>query len=84
MHDIHTANAIIKLVLEEAKKKKLTKISKIKLELGQIVEHGQMINDENLAFNIKMLAKGSMAEDLHVEISTGKMDGWKLIEIEGE
>jgi len=84
MHDLHEANKILKLVLEEAKKRDLKKVQGIKLGLGNIVEHGELLTAENLAFNIKMLAKGSVAQDLTVEIIKGEQGKWNLIEIEGE
>jgi Zn finger protein HypA/HybF involved in hydrogenase expression len=84
MHDIHEANKILQLVFREAKKRHLKKIKKIKLELGEILEHGELLNRENLAYNIKLLAKNTAAEGLMVEIAIGIKGQWKLVVIEGE
>ena len=84
MHDLHAADKILKIVLQEAKKNKLKKISKIKIELGEIVEHGQRIMPENLRFNIKMLAKGSPAENAEIEIKGIKGRQFVVKEIEGK
>ncbi len=72
MHDIHLANKILNLILKNAKKNNLKKITKIKIELGEIIEHNQIITPENLKFNIKMLAKGTIAENVKIEIYATK------------
>jgi Zn finger protein HypA/HybF involved in hydrogenase expression len=84
MHDLHLANKILNLVLEKAKENNLKKISKIKIELGEITEHGQQIRPENLKFNLKLLAKGTIAEGVKVKIHPIKKDSFILKEIIGE
>ena len=84
MHDLHLANKILNLVLEKARKNNLKKISGIKIELGEIIEHGQQITPENLRFNFKMLAKGSIAEGTEIEINSTKKESFVLREIIGE
>ena len=84
MHDIHEANKILKVIISEAKKKRLQSVKNAKLELGEIIEHGKILTRENLAFNIKMLAKGTLAEGLKVEIKNGEEGKWKLVEIESK
>ncbi len=84
MHDLHEADKIIKLILAYAKKNKLNKITKVVIELGEIVEHGSEILPENLEFNIKMLAKNTLAEGIEVRIEKIKSGHWILKEIEGE
>ncbi|MFH1838386.1 MAG: hydrogenase/urease maturation nickel metallochaperone HypA [Candidatus Kuenenbacteria bacterium] len=83
MHDIHLANKILNIVLEKAKKNNLKEIIKIKIELGEIIEHNQMIFPKNLRFNIKMLAKGTIAEDVKIEICSVKNKTFILKEIIG-
>jgi Zn finger protein HypA/HybF involved in hydrogenase expression len=83
MHDLHVADKILKLALEEGKKNNLKTITKIKVELGQVVEHGQRISPANLKFNIKMLAKGGMAEKAEVIIRSMKGNSFVLKEIYG-
>lgn len=84
MHDIHAANQIIKLALEYAKKNKLKKLNKILIELCSVVEHGEELLPENLEFNIKMLAKGTIAEKANVKVKKAKKPGLRLLEIEGD
>ena len=84
MHDLHEANRILKLVLEYAVKNKLKQVSRIVLNLGEIMEHGVVIEPENLKFNIQMLARGGMAEKAEIEIRPSKKSGWELTEIVGE
>ena len=94
MHDIHAANAILKIVLAEAKKSNLKKINIITIELGSIIEHGEEINPLNLKFNLRLLAKNTPAEHARIEISArggsafgGKKTSgptWKLVSIDGD
>lgn len=83
MHDFHLADTILKTVLEYAEKNGFKNIKKIELELGSILEHGEVISPENLIFNFKLLTKNTSAEN--AELSIKKIDGdeWKLISIEG-
>jgi len=78
------ANEILKTVLEYANKNGLKKISKVKLELGSILEHGEEILAENLIHNFKLLAEKTIAKNAEIEIKKIKSDTWKLIDIEGE
>ncbi|MFH0818542.1 MAG: hydrogenase/urease maturation nickel metallochaperone HypA [Patescibacteria group bacterium] len=84
MHDLHAADRILKLALEYAAKNNLKKITKISVELGTVVEHGEEINPDNLKFNLQMLSENSIAEGAEIEI--GKIEGetWNLKEIEGD
>ena len=84
MHDLHEADKILKIILDFAQKNKLKKISFAEIELGQIIEHGMDLNPENLEFNIKMLAKGTLAEGLELKIIKIKDKIWKINEIKGE
>ena len=84
MHDLHAADQILKLVLEKANENKLLTVKKIVIELGSVVEHGADINADNLAFNLKLLAKNTPARGAEVIIKKVGSDTWKLVEIEGE
>jgi Zn finger protein HypA/HybF involved in hydrogenase expression len=84
MHDLHEADRILKIILEHGKKHKLKKITKVLIGLGSIEEHGNEILADNLKFNIKLLAKDTMAEKLDVKIEKTKTDSWIINEIEGE
>jgi len=84
MHDLYAADKILKEVLDFAQKNKLTKITKIKIGLGRILEHGEEIKPKNLKFNIKLLSKGTLAEDAKIEIKQVAGSYLKLKEIEGK
>ncbi|MFA6296640.1 MAG: hydrogenase/urease maturation nickel metallochaperone HypA [Patescibacteria group bacterium] len=85
MHDFHAADNILKTAIEYAKENKLKKVDKIKIELGKFIEHGQEILADNLEFNIKMLAKGTIAENCEIVIIEKRGEnGYRLDEIEGE
>jgi len=84
MHDWHLANEVLKTVLEYASKNGLKNISKIKLKLGSILEHGEEVLPENLIHNFKLLAEKTIAENAEIEIEKIKGDTWKLVYIEGK
>lgn len=78
MHDFHLANQIVKIAKEYAAKNNLSQINKITIELGEIVEHGENIQSENLRYNINLLLP------CQVEIKKIPGNKWKLIAIEGD
>jgi Zn finger protein HypA/HybF involved in hydrogenase expression len=84
MHDLHAADQILNLVLDKAIENKLLKVTKIVIELGTIIEHGADIDPDNLAFNLKLLAKNTLAKDAEVEVRKVAGSTWKLVEIEGD
>lgn len=84
MHDLHEANKIFKLVLASAKENNLKKVTKIIIDLGQILEHGQEIQKENLEFNLKLLAANSLVDQVEIVINNVVGNGWTLVGIEGE
>lgn len=84
MHDLHIANKITNLAIEYGQKNNLKKITKINIELGTIVEHGEEINPDNLKFNINLLTKNTIAEGAEVFIGKIKGESWNLKEIDGE
>lgn len=84
MHDLHVADKIHKLVIKYAQENKLKKITKIVVELGSIVEHGEEINPDNLKFNLNMLSKNTITEGAAIEIGKIKGETWNLKEIEGD
>jgi Zn finger protein HypA/HybF involved in hydrogenase expression len=83
MHDLHEANKILKVILDYAQQNGLKKVTKALIELGSVIEHGDEISPENLEFNLKMLARNTLAKDLEVEIRKVTDSGWVLKEIEG-
>ena len=78
MHDFHLANEIIKIAKDHAQKNGLLKFNKIVIELGDIVEHGENINPENLKYNMNLLLPCA------VEIKKIKGNKWKLVSIDGD
>jgi len=78
MHDFHLADQIVKIAKEHAQKHNLAKITKIVLELGDIIEHGEGITPENLKHNINLLLP------CKVEIRRIKGDSWRLVSIDGK
>jgi len=83
MHDWHLANEILKTVLDYTIKNGLKNVSKIEIELGSILEHGEYISSENLIHNFKLLAKKTIVKNAELKIEKIKGDKWKLVSIEG-
>jgi len=77
MHDLHAADKVLKMALEGAKKYGFTKINEIEVDLGTVIEHGAEILPENLEFNIKSLARETMATNAKVVIN--KVEGSQVI-----
>lgn len=83
MHDLHEADRILKLVLEKAADNRLKLVKEIDIRLGSIEEHGEIINPDNLRFNMLNLAKGTIAENALINISIIEGDSWELVSIDG-
>ncbi len=83
MHDLHVADKVNKMVLEEAVKNNLKIVKKIVVELGSVVEHGANISKENLIFNLNLLNKGTIAENAEVVINEVAGNDWRLTSIAG-
>jgi len=84
MHDIHAANQILKTALEYAEKNNCRKINSMKIELGKIVEHNELITPENLKYNVELISKNTIAEDCEIIIISKDSSELKLVEIDGE
>ncbi|MFC1617913.1 hydrogenase/urease maturation nickel metallochaperone HypA [Patescibacteria group bacterium] len=84
MHDIHAADKVLKMALEGAKKNNLQNIKKIMVDLGTVIEHGAEIDPSNLQYNVKMLARNTVAEG--ADIIVNKTTGSEVVlkEIEGD
>ncbi|MBU0707102.1 hydrogenase maturation nickel metallochaperone HypA [Patescibacteria group bacterium] len=83
MHDLYAAQDIVEAANKTAKKKGLSKITKLVIELGVIVDHGDEIKETNLKFNIKMLAQHTLAQGAKVVVIKVKGQQCVLKEIEG-
>lgn len=84
MHDLLAAQDIVKAAILEAKKKNLKKITKLVIEIGEVIDHGEAISQENLEFNINVVSLGTIAKDAQVVIRKINEPRVRLIEIEGE
>ncbi len=90
MHDLLAAKEIIDEAVENAKKNNLKKISRIVIELGSKEyshgdhKHAETILPENLEFNLKLLAKNTVAENAEFVIKKSDIPEILVKEIEGE
>lgn len=90
MHDLLAAKDIIEEVIENAKKNNLKNISKVLIELGnKEYSHGghthtESIDPENLEFNLKLVAKNTVAENAKFIIKKSNIPDIVVKEIEGE
>ena len=78
MHDFHLANQIVKIARQHARQNHLLKVTKIVIELGDIIEHGENISPKNLKYNINLLLP------CEVKIKKIKGDKWRLVSISAE
>ena len=83
MHDLHEADKILQAVLRHAENNGLNTVNRINLRLGKVVEHGEILNPENLAHNIRELAKDGPARGAMIEIKRSKGNLWELVSIDG-
>jgi len=83
MHDLHAADQILKQVLKYGQKNNLKKITKIKLELGVIAEHSEVLSSANLKFNLNLLSEKTIAHNAKIEIKKIKGNNFQLQEIQG-
>lgn len=85
MHDLHLADKILKQVLDFAAKNNLKKIIAAKIKIGEILEHGEFVNPENLSFNLAMLSRGTAADGAAFHIERIARQGEYIVEeIDGE
>ncbi|MDD5566605.1 MAG: hydrogenase/urease maturation nickel metallochaperone HypA [Patescibacteria group bacterium] len=84
MHDLYAAQDILEAAMNTAKTKKLKKITKLVIDLGEVKDHGEEITPANLRFNLKMLAKKTIANNAQIEIKHTSGGKCLLKEIVGE
>lgn len=85
MHDLHAAEKVFQIVAQEAAKNRISKITKIVLELGTFIEHESDILPENLEYNLRMLLEKTPHKNAEIEIKkTKKKNLLKVVEIEGK
>lgn len=90
MHDLLAAKEIIDEIVANAKKNNLKKVSKVLIELGAKEyshgghSHSETILPENLEFNLKLVAKNTVAENAEFIIKKSDIPDILVKEIEGE
>lgn len=91
MHDFLLAKEIVDEVLKIVKEKKLSKILKVKVEIGQIAlahdghdEHIEDISIDNLMFGIEGIAKNTILKNTKFDIKKVNGEHWRITEMEGE
>jgi Zn finger protein HypA/HybF involved in hydrogenase expression len=84
MHDILLAKEIFDAVVKCAKKNRLKKVARVKIGLGRIEDHHEIIRPADLKFNFRILAgKSPVVRGAKVVIRKIRGLGWSLEEIEG-
>lgn len=91
MHDFLLAKEIVDEVLKIAEEKKLTKVSKVKVEIGQISlahdghdEHVEDVSLDNLMFGIKGVSQNTILKDTEFDIGKVNGDHWRIVSLEAE
>jgi len=89
MHDFLLAKEIIDKILEIAKEKKLSKISKVSVEIGQIAlahdgfdEHVEDISIDNLRFGLENIAKNTVLEGAKFDIDKIEGKSYNIVSVE--
>jgi len=80
MHDFLLAKEIVDEVLKIVEEKKLSKVSRVKVELGQIAlahdghdEHVEDISIENLMFGIEGVSRNTVLKNTEFDKSKGRI-----------
>jgi len=91
MHDFMLAKEIVDEVLKIVEEKKLSKVSSVSVEIGQIAlahdghdEHIEDISQENLLFGIEGISKNTILKDTKFNIKKIDGDHWKITEIDAQ
>ena len=85
MHDLHQAQKMAQIITQEAKGRQLKTISQVVIELGDIKEHGESLNVENLAYNLKIFLEQEFAvAPRAIKIKKTAIAGWRIKTAVGE
>ncbi|MCK9378734.1 MAG: hypothetical protein M0P97_01145 [Candidatus Moranbacteria bacterium] len=91
MHDFLLAKEIVDEVLKIVGEKKLKKVSRVDVEIGQIAmahdghdEHIEDISIENLKFGLEGISRNTILKDAEFGIKKIEGEHWKIVLIEGE
>jgi Zn finger protein HypA/HybF involved in hydrogenase expression len=82
MHDLFESKRILEVVLQKAKEAEAKKITHVKIGMGSIVDHGEELAPENIAFNLEKLSAGTLAEGARFEVYKVEGDIWRIDEME--
>jgi Zn finger protein HypA/HybF involved in hydrogenase expression len=82
MHDLFESKRILAVVLEKAKDAKTKKITSVRIGMGSIIDHGEELLPENIAFNLEKLSAGTIAEGARFEVYKIDGDIWRIDEME--
>lgn len=89
MHDFLLAKEIISKLSEVALAKKIKKIKKVYIEIGQVAlahdgydEHVEDVSVENLEFGLKSIAKDGVFSGTKFHIRKVPGESWKIADIE--
>jgi Zn finger protein HypA/HybF involved in hydrogenase expression len=89
LHDFLLAKEIVDEILKISREKKLSKIRKVSLEIGEISmahdgfdEHVEDISIENLKFGLQSIAKNTILEEADFDIKKTAGKNWKILNIE--
>lgn len=89
MHDFLLAKEIIDGLLRIAQEKKLERIKRATVEIGNVVlahdgfpEHAEEISLENLKFGLESIAQNTILKDTVFEIKKSEGHDWKITDIE--
>ena len=83
MHDLAMAKEVLDLTLAYAKKYKLQDVKEVNLELGRVMDHGELVSAEHLKEHFNMLTKGTMAVGAKLIVKQKTFNGFKLKDITG-
>lgn len=72
MHEMGLTRRLVKLVEDEARARHLTRIKRVRVELGALAG----IEDEALRFNFRAAALGTIAHEAELEIVTRPDRAW--------
>lgn len=85
MHDLHQAQKIAQIIISEARKCQLKKISQVLIELGDIEEYGESLNIGNLAYQLKIfLEQEFTVAPRAIKIKKMAIAGWRIKTVVGE
>lgn len=72
MHELGVTRRLVKLVEDEARARRLTRVKRVRLELGALAG----IEDEALRFNFRAAAQGTVAQDAELDIVSCPDRAW--------